>query len=632
MNFCTIACFLQQCLAHGSGFRNSTVAVLLALFLAGQVSLWSTSASGQNLTASVGLAKQDELTQEYKSAKQYVAQLEQGSSVGNTRGNWLKGVQNFHRIYLADKKSSLSPSCLFMMGKTYRKMYDLFHVPIDLVNSTDSFQQVTDAYPAHTLADDALFNVAENLRLDPANKQISNNYYRKIIEVYPKGDHYAQANARLEEIGSVKATSVETAISQTEPGTGLAQMQPVKYWSSSDYTRIVIQTSSPVQFTSNLLEKNNETPRRLFIDFSQSFIPTQSRNILPIQDGLLKQVRTGQFSSDTVRVVLDIESLSEYKIFSLNDPFRVVVDIHGNGAKNDSAAQKAVAVVPQPAPQVEKKAEVPSLVKESDKSSALIVLADQKKKRPALAPPKGRPTQKNEISLAQQLGLGVRKIVIDPGHGGKDPGAMAFGLKEKDIVLAVAQRVAQVLKDKYKYEVSLTRTKDVFIPLEERTAIANTRNSDLFVSIHVNAHPDKTIGGVETYYLNLATNADAMRVAALENATSTHSINELQDILTDLMKNSKIDESSRLAQFVQTNLVSGLDKKYKTRDLGVKQAPFYVLIGAEMPAVLAEISFITNPAEAKLLQETSYIKQIAEQIAAGIAAYVDHHHTAALKY
>ena len=147
----------------------------------------------------------------------------------------------------------------------------------------------------------------------------------------------------------------------------------------------------------------------------------------------------------------------------------------------------------------------------------------------------------------------------------------------------------------------------------------------------MNAHSDNTIGGIETYFLNLATNADAMRVAALENATSAHNINELQDILANLMKNSKMDESSRLARFVQTNLVLGLDQRYKTRDLGVKQAPFYVLIGAEMPAILAEISFITNPTEARLLQDEHYLNKIAEQIAAGIAAYIDHHHSAAIK-
>ncbi len=168
--------------------------------------------------------------------------------------------------------------------------------------------------------------------------------------------------------------------------------------------------------------------------------------------------------------------------------------------------------------------------------------------------------------------------------------------------------------------------------MEERTAIANTQNADLFVSIHVNAHPQKSVKGVETFYLNLATNDEAMRVAARENATSTHNISELQDILSDLMQNAKIKESSQLAQFVQTSLITGLKQhNYSPKNLGVKQAPFYVLIGAAMPAVLAEISFITNPGEAKHLKDDTYLQAIAEQIAAGVATFAEHRRTAALQ-
>jgi N-acetylmuramoyl-L-alanine amidase len=180
--------------------------------------------------------------------------------------------------------------------------------------------------------------------------------------------------------------------------------------------------------------------------------------------------------------------------------------------------------------------------------------------------------------------------------------------------------------------VLLTRDSDTFLSLEERTAIANTKNADLFVSIHVNAHPQKSIKGVETFYLNLATNAEAMRVAARENATSTHNISELQDILSELMQNAKIKESSQLAQFVQTSMVTGLKQhNYSPKNLGVRQAPFYVLIGAEMPAVLAEISFITNPGEAKLLADDTYLQAIAEQIAAGVVTFIEHRRTAALQ-
>ena len=177
----------------------------------------------------------------------------------------------------------------------------------------------------------------------------------------------------------------------------------------------------------------------------------------------------------------------------------------------------------------------------------------------------------------------------------------------------------------------LTRNKDIFLPLEERTALANTRNADLFISIHVNAHPKPATSGIETFFLNLATNTEAMRVAARENATSSHNISDLQDILTDLMQNSKIQESSVLAGYVQKKLSSGLGGRYATKDLGVKQAPFYVLIGAEMPAILAEISFISNPDEAKRLRQDNYLNEIAREIAAGVAGYAEHQATAALK-
>ena len=205
---------------------------------------------------------------------------------------------------------------------------------------------------------------------------------------------------------------------------------------------------------------------------------------------------------------------------------------------------------------------------------------------------------------------------------------MAFGLKEKDIVLKVAKKLGIILTENFHYQVILTRTKDVFIPLERRTALANSHKADLFISIHINAHGNQTHSGIETYFLNLATDADAMRVAALENASSTHSIGELQQILSSLMNNSKIDESSRLARFVQTNLINGFANSYQPKDLGVKQAPFYVLIGAEMPAILAELSFITNPEEANLLKNEQHLEKIAQKLAGGIVAYVDHHRAA----
>lgn len=598
------------------------------------------------------------LEQQYQQAAAYFTQLEQDATLGKDRANWLKGTSTFHQIYLAQKKASLGAPSLYQEARMNRRMFDLFKLSVDLTSAIEQFTQVATLYPASSLADDALFAAAEAAQLDRATAHQANDLYRKIIEVYPQGDQHPKALARLQPLAEKPAAPAAPTPEGRRESKDLIRMAPVKYWSSTGYTRIVIETAAPVSYNANLLAAVAARSQRLNIDLANCYLPPALRQPISLSEGLLQTITPGQFNNDTVRVALDLSALTNYKIFSLNDPFRLVIDIQGNppatAAKPAAPPTPTVAhITPAPALAVPQTAGPTGLApgakklvnlarsgpsdKEMDASlDGIISLVEQKKRSPKVATVSqaavSKASGKEKISLAQQLGLGVRKIVIDPGHGGKDPGAMAFGLKEKDIVLKVSQKIAKILKTSYHYEVALTRIKDVYIPLEKRTALANRQNSDLFLSIHVNAHPDKTIGGIETYFLNLATNADAMRVAALENATSTHNINELQDILASLMKNSKIDESSRLAQFVQTNLIAGVEQRYKTRNLGVKQAPFYVLIGAEMPAILAEISFITNPEEAKLLQDEHYLDKLAQQIAAGVAAYVDHHHTAAMRF
>ena len=570
----------------------------------------------------------------YREAKDFYYKLERDHSTGGNRSNWLKGIRNFRRIYLADQHGALSPSCLYMIGKMYRSTYRKFKIPIDLDESISSLNDLVSNFPQSSLADDALFTLADIELTDRGNPLKASKIYKKVIERFPDGDRSSQASGKLRELSRYVNIKPPKSLLKSRDTLALATVLPLQHWSSNDYTRIVIRASAPVHYSARLLEKNNNQPRRLYINLSRSYIPPESRAPVPIQDGLLKQARTDQFDKNTVRVVLDLETISDYKIFSLKDPFRVVVDVHGVNKERrvDSSRSPAPPLVQPPA----EKTHPPTLqadIQPRQKKERLPILQDRKKVRvPAATEKKTASAQTAELSLAQQLGLGVRRIVIDPGHGGKDPGAMGHGLKEKDIVLNVARRTAKILKKKFHYDVILTRDRDIYLPLEERTAIANTRNADLFVSIHVNAHPKKTTKGVETFYLNLATNTEAMRVAALENATSTHNISELQDILSDLMQNAKINESSQLAEFVQTSMITGLKKhNYQSKDLGVKQAPFYVLIGAEMPAILAEISFISNPEEAKHLRNNAYLQTLAEQIAAGVANYVEYRRTAALR-
>ncbi len=587
------------------------------------------------------------LEQRYKQAKFYYNELHTNNNLGSSRDNWLNGVRTFRKIYLSGPKSDLAAPSLYMLGRMYAKMYRRFNKEIDLQESLSYYRDVSDLFPENSLADDALL-AAGNLYLDNKhNPHKAAESYTRIIADYRNGDMYAHASDKLKALSKEHDIPLPAAMLKRTYLQNLTNVLPVKYWSSNNYTRVVINASGPVRYNERLLEKDGNKPRRLYLDFQESYIDPKYRSPVPIEDGLLKQIRTGQFTPEVVRVVLDIETISDYKIFSLPDPFRVIIDVRGT---TDLVSKKTSKSMPEPPSQADAevlkdgKTRDISIITDnttvSDITETIIVLEDFKKSKPDSTNGLNRRTGTiiseeqitgKKLSLAQQLGLGVRKIVIDPGHGGKDPGASAFGLKEKNIVLKIAKKIAPILEEKTGAEVILTRDKDVFIPLEERTAIANTNEADLFISLHINAHPSPKVHGLETYYLNLSTNAEAMRVAAFENSTSTHQMSDLQDILSDIMKNSKINESSRLAGFVHNSLCNGMEgvQKKKFKNLGVKQAPFYVLIGAEMPAILIEIAFITNQKDSDNLSTNAFLDIIASDIVNGVQSYI-HSTTASL--
>ncbi len=606
------------------------------------------------------------LEKRYQQAKFYYNELHTNTNLGKSRDNWLKGVRNFRKIYLSGPKSEFAAPSLYMLGRMYAKMYRRFDTEIDLQEAISYYRDVSDIFPDNRLADDALYAIGNIYLNKKNNPEKAAKSFTRIIADHRNGDMYPLASDKLKSLSKEYDIPLPAAMLNYSYLEDLSYVLPVKYWSSNNYTRVVINASGPVTYQEILLEKKGDRPRRLYIDFQESYIEPRFRAPIPIEDGLLKQIRTAQFTPEVVRVVLDIESISDYKIFSLPDPFRVVIDVRGERKKGIHQPSKVLphapaeisppeiaeelktpentetAAISQP-PEVIQSAEPTQPVEttkpatnsgtdQPDQTSAeqFIVLEDFKKTEPNGQQHKATEREDDlaqatpTLSLAQQLGLGVRRIVVDPGHGGKDPGASAFGLKEKDIVLSIAKKLAPILQEQTGAEVILTRTTDVFIPLEERTAIANTNDADLFISLHVNAHPSEKVHGLETYYLNLSTNAEAMRVAAFENSISTHQMSDLQDILSDIMKNSKINESSRLAGFVHNSLCDGMEdvQKTKFKNLGVKQAPFYVLIGAEMPAILIEIAFITNPEESDRLGRETFLETIADDIAEGVRSYI----------
>ena len=333
--------------------------------------------------------------------------------------------------------------------------------------------------------------------------------------------------------------------------------------SSPDYTRVVIDLTGAVEFSKNRLSN----PDRVYFDLKNASIAKEIKTSLPVGDGIVKTVRASQFKGDTVRIVFDIEEISDFKSFVIDDPARLVIDLYGKsqkGEKPDTVSAK-------------------------------------------------------------------RKIVIDAGHGGHDPGAVGpRKLYEKDVVLDIALKVKKLLMADPLNEVFLTRDKDVFIPLEERTAIANRKNADLFVSIHANASQNRQARGIETYLLNWTDDEEAMKVAARENKISlkkmramNKQMDTVETILSGLMRENKRDESIKLANYIQRSMVSNLDNTYQNiSDHGVKQALFYVLFGAKMPSILVEVSFISNPEEENRLSQDSYRQEIAKSIASGLNTYV----------
>ena len=358
------------------------------------------------------------------------------------------------------------------------------------------------------------------------------------------------------------------AYSWAEKGTAV---EGLRYSSNKSHTRVVVDLNGPVEYTKNRISN----PDRIFFDLKNCRISRKTKSSLSVKDGILKSVRLAQFDKSNVRVVIDLQKSKNYYAFMLEEPFRLVIDVYAD--KNRKTRQKKPGDI---------------------------------------------------ITLEEKVFPKIRTVVIDPGHGGKDPGAVGpRGLREKDIVLSVGKKLGKILEKRYGLKVIYTRKRDIFVPLNDRTEMANSKKADLFISIHTNASKARKARGIETYFLNWTSNREAIRVAARENRITVKKMkklqNELQFILHDLARNNKREESMRLAHSVQNAMVSTLKKDYrKVANLGVKYALFYVLVGAEMPSILAEISFISNREEEKRLSRESYKKRVAEAIAKGIGSYI----------
>lgn len=538
-----------------------------------------------------------------------------------------------------------------------------------------AYEAVVRKFPLSGYADNALWQASGvalfsfNRTHNEADRANSDRLLKWLTTEYPASPFVKQAAERLKTSTSpVATTTAKPAPASTTAAakSSGALLRGISRETLPGGDRIVLEMDREVAFTSERIPN----PDRVFLDLTATGVGDGVPAAATALKGMLVTgVRLGHPKPGTTRVVLNLAGLPKHSIYPLYSPYRLVIDAEGpvpaplaktilqepvvtpiTAAPASTPATVPVPPAPvpaapvtpapvlpaprQPAPPVAAPKVAPSAPVPTATSTTTTTTPTTTGMASTAISPKAQPasdvtpvlpantTRKGDYSLARQLGLGVQRIVIDAGHGGHDPGAQGNGIVEKDLVLDVALRLQSLLEETPGFEVVLTRGTDEFIALEERTAIANRASADLFLSIHANASTAKEARGLETYFLNFATNLEAEKVAARENATSSASMGHLPEILKAIALNTKLAESRELASMVQTSMVRRMKtQNANVRDLGVKQAPFVVLIGAEMPSVLAEISFVTNPTDATALKQAATKQRIAQALYDGIVKY-----------
>ncbi|MBI5378908.1 MAG: N-acetylmuramoyl-L-alanine amidase [Nitrospirae bacterium] len=508
---------------------------------------------------------------------------------------WEHCLERYEAVAEKADDPSLISRALFRRAELFWKRYQQDKHSEDLDRTVEACQRLLDRHPSHPEAEAALFLLAEayERKEDPEQALAA---YRRYLEAYPKGKQVHAARLRVSQLD--------------EPSAALKQVGEIRHSSTPGARRVVVDLDGAVRFEQRRLSH----PDRLYLDLHGAVI--DRREPIAIDDGIVKRIRASQFAPHIARIVLDLEAVERYEVSTLDSPqagpFRIVIDLRGTPSGTGSPPSLEATKAP---------------AKRGDRRAAPTDVGRDQAQTVAYAPQKRAPLSDPPP---------VRRIVIDPGHGGKDTGAKGpNGLLEKEVALDIAKRLAKILRERMDVEAILTRDEDVFLELPERTAIANARKADLFISIHLNASPQPAARGVETYVLNLTNSHDqkALAIAARENGVSLKRLNDWELILQDKQIDAKKEESLSLAKSVQKAMVEQLGRRYQVAHHaeGVRQGPFWVLYGAQMPSILAEVSFVSNPAEAKRLKGEKYRQEVAEALFRGIQAYAASGKTAAVE-
>ena len=602
------------------------------------------------------------------------------------KAEWEKVAGAYRTVVDRYPRSPYCDDALLSAGNLQREMAELFNNRRYSDQALESYALIVEEYPGSSLGESALFATYEILT-ERNQKAGAKEAGEKYLAAYPDGARakalsQAMATVRAGKTAAktTRAAPAEKAATTAGSPTGGSQFERtgptssghvqifgVRFWSGESSTRVVIDLDHKVEIKQDRLQ----SPPRLFVDLIGTRLhPNLVGKTFPVGNAFLKQIRIGVNREDVVRVVVDFGEASSHDVFFLSDPERLVIDVRGANQKGARAAgpepkagappdrpalpagsptlelmenvevNQQLPVLPEPTP-TETEPQAGATPVAAPTPVATIRPAPRVEPTPAPTPlptPTPRPTptppasasgaptrnRDGSYSLARQLGLGARRICLDAGHGGHDPGAIGRGgTQEKDVTLAIVLKLEKLIRAELGADVVMTRDTDVFIPLEERTAIANSSGADLFLSVHINSARNSAGRGLETYYLSFAKNAATEELAARENAISQATMKDLNNLVKAITTNSKIDESRDFAGLIQRNNVEGLSPSFQgVLDRGVHTAPFYVLIGANMPSILTEVGFISNPEEERWLKSDEYQQKLAESLLEGVRTYL----------
>ncbi len=526
----------------------------------------------------------------YDKARKCYYELKSSPAKKAYRHHWVACIDRFLKVYKAAPGSTSAYNALFTTARLYHELHEVARRSSDRDQALHFYYKVISEFKDGRLTDDALYHQGEILK-DKKQFAEARASFARILKYFPQGDQAAKAKkemertARLVKPKAAPRIEIRKQTAKPTPASKTARtLKDIHYVSLGDTVRVVIDTDGPLKFTQNRLTK----PDRIYFNFKNSRLAGRLEQDIAVPGGILSKMRLSQYDKNTSRLVMDLPEAEGVEVEAASGASQVVIHL--------KKPKKVVKYAKKPEPKLK---------------TARVVKAIPA----AVTPPAKRRAKK-----------GPPLIVLDPGHGGKDLGAQGkSGLNEKDVNLKLSKRLKQILEKRYGYKVLMTRTDDTFIPLERRGEIANENHAKLFVSVHANAAERRSAHGIETYYLGVANSEQAQETAARENGELVRSVqdDQVQQILASLISTTKINDSAQLAGRVQERMHSNLKKKYRgVRDLGVKEGPFFVLHDTNMPSILVEVGFLTNPREEKRLKKTDYINRLALSIAQGIHRYM----------